>query len=184
MRSRCTALKAVRKEVFILTIKMSPTDTTIPGAEGLAFGLPILNFGHDWKVMSEATDGSELILANMASEDPNLVETLRFARRTKTNGYNGAGIAVANQAPNSQTMQLLVELRGYAVSQNSVTGLDVVYPQHRIGVTVDVPLSSEIGGGEVFGLVGRAFAALFEQHSVTADWMESALRGVLSKQAM
>lgn len=157
-------------------INFGYTDTAISGVTSLAFPRGLLNYGADFR---EVTDSNgELILTNLTCpiDRP---ENIRMAYSLVQDIYKGTGIDVKVQNPLKRGVSLLAQVTEVATVTDSADPsfrMDLPISAH---IVLKVPASADLTDAHVQTIVGRLVSCLYETGSLTTARIKALLRGSL-----
>lgn len=159
-----------------MSISKGYTDTPISGVTLLNLKRGLVNFGADFRVLTDSP--AEVTLTNLTSplDRP---EKYRFAHTIVKDIYKGSDVHPKVQAPSSKGVNVLCQLT------NTVSELHDTAPDVRTDLPISAhlvlkfPASPAITAEMLEEHVGRLVSGLFETGSTNLTRLKSLMRGSL-----
>jgi hypothetical protein len=164
------------------TLTKGYADTAISGGSSQAFTLAPLNFGADFRILSNVA--GEVVLTNVTcpADQP---ETIRVSQREVTNIYANTNIDTSAYAPVKNGTATLIEMRGNWVETDSTDASWRKIIPVKVGLTLTLPAyGSTLTGATLLNFVSRAVSAAFEQNTNDSTGLVALQHGVLLKKAV
>lgn len=157
-------------------VNVGYTDSPISGVTSLELARGLVNFGADFRTVSEAP--GELVITNITSPTDR-PESFRIGYSTVQDVYKGTTIDPSVYAPSRKGISVLVQLTDtYSVTDTTDAEFRVDLPisTHMV---IKVPSSEYLTSEHVMAQVGRCVSGLFETGSEANDRLKALLRGSL-----
>lgn len=178
-----TALRG-RKELEMATSKSFGYADSVTATKNLV--IPSLSYATDFSVKTETAN--ELVLTNVTSplDQP---ETLRMAIQNINNIYSGTGIDPSVMSVSKRGVSLVVQLNdilrvSQSDAENTCCGESVMDFPISAHIVLKVPIVQYVDAETVLTVLKRNVAACFDTNGVTADRLNSMLRGALKPSTM
>lgn len=158
------------------SVNVGYTDTPISGVTELALARGLVNFGADFRPVSD-TPG-EVVITNITSPTDR-PESFRIGYSTVADVYKGTAIDPSVYAPSRKGISVLVQLTDtYSVSDSTDADYRVDLPisSHLV---IKVPSSEYLTVAMIEAQVGRLISGMFETGSETTSRLQALLRGSL-----
>lgn len=163
------------------SISQGYTDTAIGGFSVVECDLPPLNWGADFKVLSNVP--GEVVATNLTSP-VDQAETFRWSQKLVPNVYSGTDIDPTAYLPSRRGTSTLIELRGTWVETDSVDPMYRKAMPFRCGIVIAVPSYGNITATMVLNALKRTVSAAFEQGVSTDSGINALQHGVMLKSAL
>lgn len=151
------------------------TDTPIENVGDLSVQRKPINFGADFRVLSDTSN--EVVLTNVTSpiDRP---ERIRIARKEVNNVYQGTDISSSVFAPSKRGVNLHLQLQQTVEVTDDANPEFLVQAPITTSITIKTP-ASYLDAGNVLDSVERLLSALYDTNSNESDRMAGLLRGSL-----
>lgn len=157
-------------------LSVNYTDTPISGVSALNLERGLVNYGADFKVVSDKP--GEVILTNLTSPVV-YPERYRISVSDVKNIYNGSSIEPSLYSPTKKGTSLLVQLTEILkVTDTAVPEMEIALPVSA-HIVIKVPNHELVTPSVVEVLVGRLISGLYETGDEGTTRMTALLRGSL-----
>lgn len=161
-----------------IVISTGTSDTAISGVTAPAVTLPVINYGVDFRVKTEAA--KEVVLVNTTTplDQP---ESLRFGYSEIANIYAKSGLN-SDQIPGSvKGVNLLAQINETLKVSDSANASFAQYLPISAHIVIKAPQSGYITPDVIQALINRLYASLYENGSSS---LPSLMKGVLTPKAL
>lgn len=157
-------------------VNVGYTDTPISGVTALEFPRGLVNYGADFRTVSDAP--GELVITNITSPTDR-PEAFRFGYSSVADVYKGTSIDPSVFAPSRKGISLLVQLTDtYSVTDTTDAEFRVDLPIST-HLVIKVPSSEYLTTAMIQTQIGRLVSGIFETGSEELTRLQALLRGSL-----